>query len=156
MGFIGVAAVTLAAVYFLSLGKTAVAASNLMYDVTKVKIHKIDGSGIKLRVFINFTNTKATKLIVQMVSLAVYIDSSKLALVQASNIEIPANTFSNKTIDVDITWAKLLVAIGQKALQWWQSGTLTPPTKCTVDGQIKAEDITIKVNKVIPFSSNPD
>lgn len=156
MGFLGFAAAAIAAVYFIGLGKTASAASNLMYDVTKVKIHKIDGSGIKLRVFINFTNTKATKLVVQMLSLAIYIDSSKLALVQATNIEIPANTFSNKTIDVEISWAKLLLAVGQKALDWWKTSTLKPPTQCTIDGQIKAEDITIKVNKVIPFSSNPD
>ncbi|MCQ2053482.1 MAG: hypothetical protein MJZ03_06090 [archaeon] len=155
MGFIGIAAVAIAAAYFLTLGKTAAAASSLMYDLTKVQIHKIDGSGIKVRLYINFTNTKSTKVIVQMISLGIFIDSAKLALVQATNIEIPANSFSNKTIDVDISWSKLLLGIGQKALDWWQKGTLAAPTKCRVEGQVKAENITIPINKTIPFNSTP-
>lgn len=156
MGIIGIAAVAIAAAYLWSMGKTASAATSLLYDVTTVKIHKIDASGIKLRVFINFTNTKATKVIVQMISLAIYIDNSKLALVQANNIEIPANSFSNRTIDVDIAWTKLLLAVGQKALDWWKNSTLTPPKQCKIEGQVKAENITIPINKVIPFSSNPE
>lgn len=155
MGIIGIAAVAIAAAYFLSLGKTAAAATSLLYDVTKVQIHKIDGSGIKIRVYVNFTNTKNTKVIVQMISLGIWLDNSKLGLVQASNIEIPANTFSNRSIDVDISWSKLLVAVGQKAYDWWQKGTLKPPTQCKVEGQIKAENITIPISKVIPFNSTP-
>lgn len=152
MGFIGIAAVAIAAAYFLTLGKTAAAASSLMYDLTKVQIHKLSGSGIKVRLYINFTNTKSTKVIVQMVSLQVFVDNSKLALIQANNIEIPANSFSNKTIDVEISWLKLGVAVGQKALDWWQSGTLTPPTQCRIEGQVKAENISIPINKTIPLT----
>jgi LEA14-like dessication related protein len=145
-----------AAAYFLSLGKTAKSASQLMYDFKKLKILKSSTKdGLVLRLYFNITNPNPTKVLIQMIALTMYLDNSKLGTIAAQNISIPANAVNQeKYIDVRITWANLIIAIGSKATQYFINRTLTVPEKITLKGTVRAENITISVNKEIPFSFN--
>ena len=152
MGLFTVVGLAVAGLYMLSIVKTANAVSKLMYDLRKVQIYKVTGSGVIFRLFVDFTNTKATPVLVQMLSLEIFLDNKKLGIVKASDISIPARQFSSKTIDVEITFAKLALVLGDMAYKWFRDRTITPPQSCRISGEILAENITVRIDKTIPFS----
>lgn len=145
-----------AAAYFLGIGKTAKSASQLIYDFKKIKILKSSTKdGLVLRFYFNVTNPNNVKVLIQMIALSIYLDGSKLGTIAAQNISIAANVINQERyIDVKITWANLLLALGTKAAQYFTTRTLRLPEKIKIQGTIKAENVSIPVNKEISFSFN--
>lgn len=137
-----------------NFGKTAKAANDLIAVFKTAKIHKFaSGGDMIIRVFVDFTNLHETAIILQNAYLQIKLDGLTLGTCNVNNISIPKGT-TEKYFELVMPWKNLGVAAVLKVTQWFSSGTLTPPQKCTITGQIKAEGVIMKVNKEIPFVGN--
>lgn len=143
-------------------GGTARAAYNLEYKFEGMKVHKITLNGVKLKLIMKIVNMTDTPLVVELASLTAYLNptytvdkNGKTTIVTPGSefaqinynepFTIAASKIANKDIMVDITWAKLGLAI-RNNLQT----ILTPGGKATIliKGQIKCKGIIIPVEYI--------
>lgn len=153
MSILLVGGIIAAVAYFATLGNVAAAAKDLLVNFRKAQIYKfVQGGSIVIRCFVDFTNLHSNAIILQNVKLDVVLDNITVGFVNVGNIRINPGT-EQKYFDLEMPWANLGAAAIIKVLAWFQSGTLTPPQKCTIKGQIKTEGFLLKVDKVIPFTT---
>lgn len=152
--FIGVAVAAIA--YFTTIGSTAKAAKDLMYNFRNAKIHKFASGGeMIVRLFVDFTNLHDTPILIQSAKLDVKLDNITVGICYLENIQIVKGV-NHKYFDLEMPWINLAFGAGQKLIDWFDTGTLTPPDKATVTGQLMVEDILIPIEYTIPFSSESD
>lgn len=154
MGAIVIGGVLVAAALLLNLGKTATAAKDLVTVFKNAKIHKFASGGeMIIRLFVDFTNLHKSNIVLQAASLQVRLDGLTVGTCNVTNVVLTPGV-NNKYFDLVMPWRNLGVAAVLKVTQWFSSGTLTPPQKCTITGKLKAEGFVIDINKEIPFSGN--
>ena len=148
-------------VYFAwNAGKTAVAVKFLRYDLKKVQIYRLKlTQPIVVRVFVDFVNLEDVVLTVQQINLDIFLnfannESQQLATIIQQNFTIPANSSVSKYFDVEIRWAKLGGTLLKVLQGLITGGGVNTPTAATVKGYIRAKNITVPIEKNVPFSIN--
>lgn len=154
MSILLIGGIIAAVAYVATLGNVAAAAKDLIVNFRKAQIYKfVSGGSLIIRCFVDFTNLHNKPIILQNVKLDAVLDGVTVGFVNVNNIRIEQGT-QQKYFDLEMPWANLGAAAIIKVLAWFQTGTITPPQKCTIKGQIKTEGFLLKVDKVIPFAAN--
>lgn len=152
MGALFIGAAVLAAAYFISMGKTANVAKDLMYNFKNAKIHKFaDGGEMIVRLFVDFTNLHDSKLFIQNAYLTAALDGITVGTVNVNNVELQKGV-NNKYFDLVMPWRNLGIAAILQVRKWFADGQVKTPANIKISGQLKVEGVIIKINQVIPFS----
>lgn len=137
-----------------NMGKTAAAAKDIVTVFKNAKIHEFASGGeMIIRLFVDFTNLHNTNIVLQAAALQVRLDGLTVGTCNVTNVVLTPGV-NNKYFNLVMPWRNLGAAAAVKVVQWFSSGTLTPPQKCSITGKIKAEGFVIGINKEIPFSGN--
>lgn len=153
MGALLIGIAVIAVALGMNAGKTVNAAKDLIPIFQKAQIYQFTkGSKITVRVFVDFKNLHKKAVQIERAALLISLDGIQIGECDVSNISIPYGTTS-MYFDLVMPWSKLGVAAALKVVDWFSTGTLKPPEKCVIEGQIRALGAVIKINKEIPFSS---
>lgn len=149
--------------YLGTLGSTALAAANdLKFEVSKIQIYRLKlNQPLVFRIWVQFTNLSNTDIIIQHLYAEIYLDFDGSAqrvgtLHPSGALRVPANSTVDMAFDIEVKWLN----IGGVALQMFKNkitgeGPVNFPQKATIEGQIKAENISIPFDYEVDFNSNP-
>lgn len=149
--------------YLGTLGSTALAATNdLKFEVSKIQIYRLKlNQPIVFRIWVQFVNLSNTDIIIQHLYAEIYLDfdgtPQRIGTLHPSGaMRVPANSTVDMAFDIEVKWLN----VAGVALQMFKDkvtgqGQVNFPDKATIEGQIKAENISIPFNYVVDFSAEP-
>lgn len=153
MGAVLLGAGLIAAAYFLTIGKTAITAKDLIFTFVKAQIYKFaSGGSMTIRLYVDAMNMHDTEVILSSAYLKAQLDGITVGIANLKDIKIKKD-LNHLYFDCVMPWANLGVAAAAKVLKWFSSRELTPPEKITITGTLKAEGYLFNVNYTIPFTA---
>ena len=148
--------------YVGTIGRTALAATQLKYEVSKIQIYRLKlNQPIVFRIWVQFTNLTNTDIVIQHLYAEIYLNFNGSpqrvgTLNPNSPLLVPANATKNMAFDIEVKWLNLAgVAYNMLFDYVTGNGAVNFPEKATVTGEVQAEHFTIPFDYVVDFDSTP-
>lgn len=148
--------------YTSAIGRTAYAATQLKYEVSKIQIYRLKlNQPIVFRIWVQFTNLTNTDIVVQHLYAEIYLNFNgspvRIGTLNPNQpLTVPANQTKDMAFDIEVKWLNLgNVAINMFSSYITGGNTINLPDKATVVGEVQAEFFTIPFEYEAPFNSTP-
>lgn len=148
--------------YVGTIGSTALAASKLKYEVSKIQIYRLKlNKPIVFRIWVQFTNLTNTDIIIQHLYAEIYLNFNgspvRIGTLNPNQpLTVPANATKNMAFDIEVKWLNLgNVAFNMFSNYITGEGGVTFPDKATVVGEVQAEHFTIPFDYTADFVAQP-
>lgn len=149
-------------VYLTKVLRTAKAAKNLRYSLSRIQIYKLNLSEpIIIRVWVSFTNLENAPIVVKQLYLDIYLQANdakmKIGTLNTDGISIviPKNSTVERSFDISVPWKNLgITALNFLTTYLNRRNSGFPlPNKAIVEGQLKIVGLTIPINEEVSFSN---
>lgn len=151
--------------YASTLKKVVDAASTMRYQLTRIQIYRLKlTEPIIFRVWVEFTNLEKIELIIQQIYIDLFLNFgsaeepnlTRIATLNPNDyVIIPAYSTQELAFDIQVRWVNLAVNAYQMFKGLLDGSGVKFPNTAVVDGVVKTENISIPIEKEIPFNTTP-
>lgn len=148
--------------YVGTIGSTALAASKLKYEVSKIQIYRLKlNKPIVFRIWVQFTNLTNTNIVIQHLYAEIYLNFNgspiRIGTLNPNQpLTVPANSTKDMAFDIEVKWLSLgNVAYNMFSNYLTGEGGVTFPDKANITGEVKAEHFRIPFDYMVDFDSTP-
>lgn len=148
--------------YASAVGRTAYAATQLKYEVSKVQIYRLKlNQPIVFRVWVQFTNLTNTDIVVQHLYAELYLtfngSPTRIGTLNPNQpLRVPANSTKDMAFDIEVKWLNIGVVAYNMFFDYLTgNGSINMPGTAQIVGEVQAEHFTIPYDYEVPFVSTP-